>query len=90
MRLVFHWRGEASFRGDLHLNLKGATLFTSSRPVPTESTPTGSRDPHMISGSGAGFAFCWQGHPIIEIGPKRSDHEVVRVLSDRMLIVIPK
>ncbi|KZS98046.1 hypothetical protein SISNIDRAFT_449676 [Sistotremastrum niveocremeum HHB9708] len=72
MRLVFHWRGEASFKGDLHLNLKG------------------SRDPYQISGTGAGFAFCWQGLPVIEIGPKRSDHEVVRVLSDRMLIVIPK
>lgn len=50
----------------------------------------GSRNPYVLENEGAGFAFCWQGKPRINIGFENDAREVVQVSSDAMLIVIPK
>lgn len=49
----------------------------------------GSRNPYSIDGSGAGFAFCWNGNTRMTIGHKNEDQELLQVISDNMLIVIP-
>ncbi|EGO01866.1 hypothetical protein SERLA73DRAFT_71025 [Serpula lacrymans var. lacrymans S7.3] len=50
----------------------------------------GSRDPYIVRDEGAGFALCWQGLPKVLIGFANEDQEVVQVVSDTMLIMIPK
>ncbi|KAI6047410.1 golgi-body localization protein domain-containing protein [Pisolithus marmoratus] len=50
----------------------------------------GSRNPYVLENEGAGFAFCWQGKPRIDIGFENDAREIVQVSSDAMLIVIPK
>ncbi|OBZ70457.1 hypothetical protein A0H81_09961 [Grifola frondosa] len=49
----------------------------------------GSRDPHETEGAGAGFALCWTGHPQLLIGQPNDAGELVQVVSDSMLVVIP-
>lgn len=49
----------------------------------------GSRDPYEISDKGAGFALCWQGNTRLDIAMPNTDHELVQVTSDTMLVVIP-
>lgn len=50
----------------------------------------GSRDPYEIRGHGAGFALCWKGHPQLLIGQPNEAHELIQVISDKMLVIIPK
>jgi len=40
--------------------------------------------------TGAGFALCWQGHPTLTIGYENPDQEIIQMISESMLIVIPK
>ncbi|PBK72706.1 hypothetical protein ARMSODRAFT_953107 [Armillaria solidipes] len=49
----------------------------------------GLRDPHEILGKGAGFALSWQGNAKLLIGRHNDDKELVQVISDSMMIVIP-
>lgn len=49
----------------------------------------GLRDPHEILGKGAGFALSWQGNVKLLIGRHNDDKELVQVISDSMMIVIP-
>lgn len=51
---------------------------------------SGTRDPYNITDTGAGFALCWQGHPTLTINYANPDNELIQVISDSMLIVIPK
>lgn len=50
----------------------------------------GLRDPYEIIGAGAGFLFSWQGNTKLLIGRQNDDGELVQVISDSMLIAIPK
>ncbi|EIW82107.1 hypothetical protein CONPUDRAFT_81652 [Coniophora puteana RWD-64-598 SS2] len=50
----------------------------------------GSRDPHILHGTGAGFALCWRGNSRIRIGMQNEDKEAVQVLSDTLAVIIPK
>lgn len=50
----------------------------------------GSNDPYSLSDTGSGFALCWQGNPQLLINQKNDQNEVVQMLSDSMLIIIPK
>ncbi|KAL5488078.1 FMP27 [Sanghuangporus weigelae] len=50
----------------------------------------GSRDPYATDGSGAGFAFCWNGNTKMSIGQANPENEVLQVCSDTMLVVIPE
>ncbi|TCD68203.1 hypothetical protein EIP91_011375 [Steccherinum ochraceum] len=50
----------------------------------------GSRNPYDLRGSGAGFALCWKGHSHILIGQPNDQNELIQVVSDTMLITIPK
>ena len=50
----------------------------------------GSRNPYDIRGHGAGFALCWRGNPQLLIGQPNEAEELVQVISDSMLIIIPK
>ncbi|KAE9389611.1 hypothetical protein BT96DRAFT_834619 [Gymnopus androsaceus JB14] len=47
-------------------------------------------DPYEIIGAGAGFLFLWQGNTKLLIGRKNEEGELVQVISDSMLIAIPK
>ncbi|KZT12507.1 uncharacterized protein LAESUDRAFT_638973 [Laetiporus sulphureus 93-53] len=49
----------------------------------------GSRDPHELGGTGAGFALCWQGNPRLLIGQPNEQQELVQLVSNSMLIIIP-
>ncbi|KAI0750742.1 golgi-body localization protein domain-containing protein [Daedaleopsis nitida] len=49
----------------------------------------GSRDPYDIRGHGAGFALCWKGHPQILVGQPNDANELIQVVSDSMLVIIP-
>ncbi|KAH8113231.1 golgi-body localization protein domain-containing protein [Phellopilus nigrolimitatus] len=49
----------------------------------------GSRDPYSTDGDGAGFAFCWSGNVRMSIGHHNPDNELLQVISDTMLVVIP-
>ena len=51
---------------------------------------TGSRDPYQLDGHGAGFALCWKGAPQLLIGQPNDALELIQVISDSMLIIIPK
>lgn len=50
----------------------------------------GTRDPCNIINTGAGFALCWKGHPTLLIGYENPDRELVQMISDSALIVIPE
>ncbi|KAI0719613.1 golgi-body localization protein domain-containing protein [Cerioporus squamosus] len=49
----------------------------------------GSRDPYEIRGHGAGFALCWKGNPQLLIGQPNEANELIQVVSDSMLVIIP-
>nr|VWO95170.1 Uncharacterized protein [Ganoderma boninense] len=49
----------------------------------------GSRDPYKLDGHGAGFALCWKGKPQLLVGQPNDASELVQVISDSMLIIIP-
>lgn len=51
---------------------------------------TGSRNPYDLRGAGAGFALCWKGHPQLLIGQPNEQNELVQVISDTMLITVPR
>jgi hypothetical protein len=51
---------------------------------------SGTRDPYNIINTGAGFALCWKGHPTLLIGYENADRELVQMISDSALIVIPE
>lgn len=54
------------------------------------NNPTaGSRNPYEVSGTGAGFALCWQGSPRLLINLPNEQKELAQVISDQMLITIP-
>jgi len=63
--------------------MKGKTTWSSN-------INSGSRDPYVVNNEGAGFAFCWQGEPQINIGFDNSAAELAQVTSETTLIVIPK
>jgi hypothetical protein len=50
----------------------------------------GTRDPHNLYDAGSGFILCWKGSPEIRIGYENQQKELIQVLSDDMLIAIPK
>ena len=50
----------------------------------------GSRDPYDIRGHGAGFALCWKGGPQLLVGQPNEAGELIQVISDSMLVIIPK
>lgn len=39
---------------------------------------------------GAGIALCWEGNPQLLIGQKNDQNELIQMVSDSMLIIIPK
>ncbi|KAH9951643.1 golgi-body localization protein domain-containing protein [Amylocystis lapponica] len=49
----------------------------------------GSRNPYELSGHGAGFALCWRGSPQLLIGQENDEGELIQMISDSMLVVIP-
>lgn len=49
----------------------------------------GSRDPYSLKGPGAGFALCWSGNPQLLIGQPNDQNELIQVISDSMLVIIP-
>ncbi|OCH92936.1 hypothetical protein OBBRIDRAFT_802282 [Obba rivulosa] len=49
----------------------------------------GSRDPYELGGRGAGFALCWKGDPQLTIGHRNPESELIQVISNSMLVVIP-
>lgn len=51
---------------------------------------TGSRDPRKIVDDGTGFVLSWNGNPEIRVGYENLQKELIQVLSDGMLIAIPK
>lgn len=50
----------------------------------------GSRDPHMLSGQGAGFALEWKGNPKFTIGHSPEDKELLQLRSKQMYLTIPE
>ena len=52
--------------------------------------PTGSHDPEGLGGTGAGFALCWQGNPQLLINQPNDQNELIQVVSDSVMIIIPK
>lgn len=49
----------------------------------------GTRDPHQVSGLGAGFVLSWQGNTMLLIGRQNENRELIQVVSDSMSIAIP-
>jgi hypothetical protein len=89
MRLVFHWTVKITFFGDVQLYMKGI--------IPRKQTNSllnfcflGTRDPHHLYDAGSGFVLCWQGNPEIRVGYENQQKELIQVLSDDMLIAVPK
>lgn len=50
----------------------------------------GSRDPYYISGTGAGFVFCFKGNTTVTSGHSDQDKELFQVSSDRTTLAIPE
>lgn len=50
----------------------------------------GTRDPYKLDDAGAGFVLCWQGSPEIRIGHENHQRELLQVMSNEMLIAVPK
>jgi hypothetical protein len=50
----------------------------------------GARDPYHTLDSGAGFVLCWQGNPEIRVGYENPQKELIQVVSEGMLIAVPK
>ncbi|GAA5901240.1 uncharacterized protein JCM6883_000150 [Sporobolomyces salmoneus] len=74
IRLAIHWRVAIDFLGD-----KAAVIFHLK----------GSRDPHGLSGFGAGFAKAWAGHVKFRIGYDNPDHEFFQITSRTYILGIP-
>jgi hypothetical protein len=54
------------------------------------SAVAGTRDPYKLDDAGAGFVLCWQGNPEIRIGHENHQRELLQVMSNKMLIAVPK
>ena len=50
----------------------------------------GSNDPHTLRGSGSGFALCWEGNPRLLINHPNEENELIQMLSESMMIIVPK
>jgi hypothetical protein len=50
----------------------------------------GTRDPYNTLDSGAGLVLCWQGSPEIRVGYENPQKELIQVISEGMLIAVPK
>lgn len=87
LRLVFHWRIDASFRGGARLHFKGILFHYASTNLTFFS---GSRDPYHVIGIGAGFDFCWDGNVAIKVGHPNKEKELIQLTSDSMMVTIPK
>ncbi|GAA5985459.1 hypothetical protein JCM5350_004004 [Sporobolomyces pararoseus] len=74
IRLAIHWRVAIDFLGD-----KGSVIFHLK----------GSRDPHSLSGYGAGFAKAWAGNVKFRIGYDNPDHEFFQITSRTYILGIP-
>jgi len=90
MRLVFHWTVKVTFFGDVQLYMKGIIASREQTTPLLNSCPLGTRDPHNLYDAGSGFVLCWQGSPEIRIGYENQQKELIQVLSDDMLIAVPK
>ena len=88
MRLVLHWRVKVMFRDEVHLHMKG--MSCSSRAGNNVTVSVGSRNPYDIQGHGAGFALCWKGNTQLLVGVPNQAGELIQVVSDSMLVIIPK
>ena len=86
-RLILHWSVRATFKGEVRYQMKG--LF-SVYDIYSHCDYVGLRDPYETRGSGAGFVLAWQGHPKLLIARKNDQGELVQVVSDSMLIAVPK
>jgi hypothetical protein len=89
LRLIFHWRLKASFIGDVHIHLKGINSVSDSK-ILADNLTSGTRDPYIIGGRGAGFVMEWKGQPLFTIGYSSQDQELVQLQSDRMVLAIPE
>ncbi|ODQ67606.1 hypothetical protein NADFUDRAFT_4755, partial [Nadsonia fulvescens var. elongata DSM 6958] len=49
----------------------------------------GSRDPHALLGSAAGFVMCWRNNVTLRINPDDNPKEFITVTSDDYLLAIP-
>ncbi|KIP10738.1 hypothetical protein PHLGIDRAFT_22173 [Phlebiopsis gigantea 11061_1 CR5-6] len=65
--------------------------------APRDSSPpvgfwdkVSSTDPNMLRGTGPGFALCWEGNPELLINHKNEQNELIQMLSESMMIVVPK
>jgi len=74
IRLAIHWRIAIDFVG-----YKAAVIFHLK----------GSRDPHSLSGFGAGFAKAWIGDVKFRIGFDNPDHEFFQITSRIYILGIP-
>lgn len=52
--------------------------------------PIGSPSPFELQDYGAGFALCWRGKPKLLIGQENEQNELMQLVSESMLITIPK
>ena len=50
----------------------------------------GSHNPEGLGGTGAGFALCWQGNPQLLINQPNDQNELIQVVSDSVMIIMPK
>lgn len=77
-------------------HLQGGRSFIHERYGPLLSSQDGTiytlglRDPYELTGEGAGFVLSWQGHTKLLIGHPNSNNEVVQVISDSMIIAVPR
>ena len=78
------------FDNDVHFHMKGQYTAPGQFVKFYLHTFTGSRDPYDLKGRGAGFALCWKGNPKLLIGQQNVQDELVQVISDTMLIIVPK
>lgn len=50
---------------------------------------TGSRNPYIVIGEGAGFMFCWRGNVVWKIATEPSPKDLAHVDSDEFILAIP-
>ena len=82
-RISVNWNGD----GDVHLNLKGKSTYNSSWDVLT--CMSGSRDPYVVTGYGAGFVMVWRRNVQWNIHRDDDPKKFMTVDSGEYVLAIP-
>jgi len=55
-----------------------------------QTDASGSNDPYLVDGKGAGFALAWENNTQFRIAVPNEQYETIQITAEQLLIAIPE